>query len=226
MMVDRVLLIPARAGSKGVKNKNRRLVHGRPLIDYTVELAKNFSDTCSVILTTDDPEIIELYEHDPQIILHRRDTSLSLDNTPISDVVAAVISYYGLKNCEIILLQPTSPMRNIDDLNQCFMIMDGAWSKKSIISVVKIEDGHPARMYRHNGDHLISMSPNLASARRQDLPPRYLRNGCIYAFEVSDGNFKIISDEIVPLEMPLERSVNIDTEFDLKFLEFILNDMD
>lgn len=225
-MDKRILLIPARAGSKGVKNKNRRLINGRPLIDYTVEVAKEFLDTCSIIVTTDDLEIMKLYANDPQIILHRRHVSLASDNTPISEVVASIVTSFQLQNCEMVLLQPTSPLRNADDLNRCFSLMNEEQSGNSIISVVKVEDGHPARMYKRQGSRLISEHPELASMRRQDLPSRYLRNGCIYGFKITDGNFKIITNEIVPLEMPAERSVNIDTEMDLRILELMYRDLD
>ena len=90
-------------------------------------------------------------------------------------------------------------------------------------SVCAVGDAHPARMYRVEDGVLHSLMPELASTRRQDLPPLFHRNGAIYIIGPEQLRARqIICEPMVPFEMDSERSVNIDTELDIKLLEAVL----
>lgn len=223
-MRERVIIVPARAGSKGVKFKNKRFVSGRRLIEYTMDVALGVKNYSKIILSTDDTDILNLYKFDSRIITHDRPHSLAQDDTNISMVIANILQQFQIPHCDVALLQPTSPLRNCDDVNTCFDKLDNSDGTMSVVSVVGVEDTHPARMYSQVDDYLVSDMPRLANLRRQDLPKKYLRNGCVYCFRVENYKFKIITEKIIPYKMPSSRSVNIDTELDLKILEILLND--
>lgn len=225
MNIKNIVVIPARSGSKGVKNKNKRIIHGKPLVCYTIETALNVKGIDHIFLTTNDTDIAGLVYEDDRIELDLRPDNLSQDNTTIESVIEYLITKYSIYNCNIVLLQPTSPMRSAKDVENCLALLEED-SNCSVVSVVQVEDAHPARMYQECNNLLQPLIPSQASWRRQDLPARYLRNGSIYVFKVRSGKFNIISDMIIPYHMSDVESVNIDTELDLKLLEVVLNDLD
>jgi N-acylneuraminate cytidylyltransferase len=224
--MNRVLgIIPARGGSKGVPRKNIREVAGRPLIAYTIDAARTSELLTRCIVSTDDQETADICESLSCEVMKRL-PELAQDDTPTLDVVKHIFSIlesqgesfeYGL------VLQPTSPLRtglDIDSALQALFQSDA----DSVVSVYQVSDHHPARMYRMENGLLVSFDETFATARRQDLPPVYHRNGAIYAFRRSllDQNM-LIGKRILPYVMTEDRSLNIDTEYDLVFADYILS---
>lgn len=224
--MKRVLgIIPARGGSKGVPRKNIREVAGKPLIAYSIMAAQSSRLLTRCIVSTDDTETAEISAALGCEVMDRP-AELAQDDTPTVSVVKHIFERlesedelfdYGL------VLQPTSPLRtglDIDSALQALFQSDA----DSIVSVYQVSDHHPARMYKLNNGLLAPLDEKFASARRQELPPIYHRNGAIYAFRRSllDKN-TLLGDRILPYIMEEDRSLNIDTEYDLVLADFVLS---
>jgi CMP-N-acetylneuraminic acid synthetase len=123
----------------------------------------------------------------------------------------------------IVLLQPTAPMRQPHDIDEAVRLFF-SHDRVPVCSVVRCEDNHPARMYRLSPDGvLIPLFPELSQLRRQDLPPVFHRNGALYVFgqrELESG--EIVGQHMLAYEMPASRSLNVDTELDMKVLEAVM----
>lgn len=217
-MTDRVLaVVPARGGSKGVPQKNRREVAGLPLISYTLRAARAASALDRIVVTTDEEELAAI-ARDEGVEVVIRPADIAGDESPVIDAVRHALDTLaardGFRADVIALLQPTSPFRTATDIDAAVALFRR--HRSPVCSVYPCEDNHPARMYRIEDGRLAALFPDLASVRRQDLPPVYHRNGCLYVFgpgEVESG--RIIGEAMVPYVMPQASSVNIDTELDL-----------
>ncbi len=220
-MGERIAIIPARGGSKGVPGKNKRIVHGRPLIDYTFDAAKGARLLDRVILSTDDEDIAALGAA-AGVEVVRRPAAIAADDSPVIDAVRHALEQIGaVEPRALVLLQPTSPLRTAGDIDAALELFDRTGTP--VCSVCRVDDAHPARMYRLEGEILRPLMPELASARRQDLPPLFHRNGALYVVgptQIAAG--EIICDPMVAYEMAAWQSVNIDSEFDLLILEATL----
>ncbi len=220
-------IIPARAGSKGVVNKNKRLVGGQPLITYTIDAASKSKRITNILVSTDDIKIIEIASQ-AGIHVIKRPPELAGDHSPIVDTIKhALIEWTSNGNLypdAVVLLQPTSPLREPSDIDKAIDIYF-SHDCVPVCSVVRCEDAHPARMYilDENGK-LSSLMPLLSDSRRQDLPGVFLRNGAIYVFgRVEIDSNKIITSSMVPYVMDQTRSINVDTEFDLDLIEYMIS---
>lgn len=212
-------IIPARAGSKGVPGKNKRIVHGRPLISYSIEAAQAAKLLDGVIVSTDDPEIADICAAE-NVEIVMRPAAMAQDDSQVVDAVRHALGSRAFQ--AVVLLQPTSPLRTGADIDAAIRLFREN-GKIPICSVCRVEDAHPARMYRISRDRLESLMPELSHVRRQDLPPVYHRNGALYVFgEQEVINRTIITDYMLPYVMPTETSINIDSEMDLLLLETFL----
>lgn len=219
-MADRVAIIPARGGSKGVPGKNKRLVAGRPLITHTFAAAAAARSLDRILLTTDDPEIAALGRAEGIEVVDRP-AEIAGDDSPVIDAVIHALAVTQTEPEAVVLLQPTSPLRTGADIDASVALFERG--QIPVCSVVRVEDAHPARMYRIAGGRMIAEMPELASLRRQDLPALYLRNGAIYVVGPDQlARREIICDPMAPYVMPPDRSANIDTEIDLLVLEALL----
>lgn len=221
-MNKRVLgLIPARGGSKGVPGKNKRLVAGRPLIQFSIDVAQAARLMTDIAVTTDDPDIVAIARR-AGVMAIERPGNIALDNSPVIDAIRHALSELGQRFDAIVLLQPTTPLRTASDLDAAVQLYFER-NANPVCSVLRCEDSHPARMYTTEGGALRPLMPDWATTRRQDLPPVYHRNGALYVFghaEVDSGN--MITDRMTPYIMPEERSINIDTELDFLLLQAML----
>lgn len=217
-------IIPARGGSKGVKNKNIRSLAGKPLITYAIDAAKESKLLTNYLVATDSELIIEVSKKYTKNI-YKRSESSSKDSSPVELVVEEVLNMYKNQYDLVILLQPTAPIRtgiDIDNVITMFKVDD---KLDNVVSVVELEDIHPARMY--SLDSSLKMKPlgkNNETARRQDLSKVYLRNGCIYAVKTKAFNLtkKLMMDEKKAYVMPECLWANIDSERDLLVAEVLI----
>ena len=210
-----LILIPAKANSSRVPQKNfRPFYKDLSLVDISIDLVSDIDSTKFVsVLSTD----LTAYESKYDLLrLHHRLPSLSRVETPILDVMQQLVVDYNLfSDSKIILLQPTSPFRNKNHLNEFCSIALSMPLSHTAFSVYKVVDGHPARMYYSSSGNLVPYSSELSSLQSQDLPDCYHRNGCFYAFSVANiTQGKLFSDQILHYEMPYESSINIDTIVD------------
>lgn len=221
-------IIPARGGSKGLPGKNIKLLNGIPLIAYTIKEALNSKlDAC--IVSTDSEEIAQVARNYGGNVPFIRPAEFATDNASSVDVVIHAIDFmkthYNQEYDAIMLLQPTTPFRNSEDINQAIDILVSS-NADSVISVTDVGGTHPARMKFIVDGNLID--PPFVEAfegqNRQELKPMFIRNGGIYLTRIDvikGGSFKgTISKALV---MPQKRSVNIDDIDDFEFAEWLLN---
>jgi len=219
-------LIPARGGSKGVPRKNIREVGGRPLIAWTIEAAQRSAYIDRVVLSSEDPEIIETARRWGCEIPFARPAELAEDHTPGIDPVLHALSLlpgYDL----VVLLQPTSPMRTTEDIDRCIerCVEEG---KNACVSVTESAKS-PYWMYRmRTDDTLAPILEPTQGQRRQDLPVVYALNGAVYVARVPwlTENRTFVTPETVAYVMPPERSLDIDTPIDLTVLTVLMEEKD
>jgi CMP-N,N'-diacetyllegionaminic acid synthase len=218
-------IIPARGGSKGVPRKNIRDLCGKPLIAWTVEEAKKSKYIDRLILSSEDDEIIAAAKKWGCEVPFVRPQEFAQDDTPGIEPVIHAIDALSNKYDYIILLQVTSPLRQVEDIDGCieFCIQSNA---KSCVSMTEAEQS-PYWMYHINENNSISsvMLDDKVYKRRQDLPKVYVLNGAIYIAECKwlKGNRDFCSNQTIGYVMSEERSTDIDNEIDLEFTTFLLN---
>ena len=215
-------VVPARGGSKGIPRKNLVELAGRPLLDWTIDAARQ-SHLDRVIVSTDDDEIAAHAEHRGVEVPFRRPKEISDDNALTIDVVLHAVSALGEEFDAVMVLQPTSPLRMVSDINACLKMLSES-SADSVISVVNVGGHHPARMKFIESGFLIDppFAEEIENQPRQNLRSMYIRNGAIYLTRVSVLKSRSFQGKnCLAYEMPSERSVNIDTFMDLKIAEFL-----
>jgi CMP-N,N'-diacetyllegionaminic acid synthase len=223
-MNDKKILavIPARGGSKGIPNKNIVDVGGNPLIKYTIDAALGSEMLTHCVVSTDNDEISDIAKSCGALVPFKRPKHLSNDKALSLPVIQHAVEFMeaeqGYQYDLVIMLQPTTPLRQTEDIDNAInMLLDN--NADSVISVVEVEGHHPLRMKRIVDGRLINyIDQGHEDMRpRQDLPPVYIRNGAIYA---TIRNTLMIEDSFTGKDsrayiMPNERSVNIDTHQDL-----------
>ena len=222
-----VSIIPARGGSKGIPRKNIKNLNGKPLISYSIEASNSCNLINNTYVSTEDNEISEIsYEYGAEVI--NRPKELAEDNSSSIDVILHVLDY--LKCNEklpdlFILLQPTSPLRTSKDIeNSINLFLNNDCD--SLVSVCEL-DHQFLLNFSLKDNYLVQNNDNsFFNGRRQDLPTYYSLNGAIY---ITTPNFirknkSFYSNKTIPYVMPKEKSIDLDTPLDFKFIEFLLND--
>ncbi len=202
--------------------KNIRPVGGKPLIAWTIEAAKTSQLLDRVILSSDDPGIIEVAQAYGCEVPFVRESRLAQDQTPTIEVVLD-----ALDRCPgyewVVLLQPTSPLRSAQDIDRAIQHCVQA-NSPSCVSVCLAQES-PYWMFTQAPDaRLVPLLPHTAVVRRQDLPPVYSLNGAIYVAksEWLRREKKFLSNETVGYEMPADRSLDIDTVSDFLQVQKIM----
>lgn len=222
-------LIPARGGSKGIPRKNLVLLAGRPLIDHTIQAARQSSWIDDVWVSSDDEEILAVAQAAGAIPLRRPDR-LSGDEASAVGVVEHFIEQIPeaqrVRNPIVVYLQPTSPLRRAKHIDAAFLAMMNQQAT-TLLSVTECEKS-PFKTFRlDDAQRLISLfDEKLSNARRQDLPAAYQPNGAIYIFSIGDfqsrGGFP--SNGSVPFVMNAADSIDIDTPDDLAHVAHIIGE--
>lgn len=223
-------VIPARGGSKGIVRKNIRPIAGKPLIAYTIETALAARHLLHrAIVSTDDPEIAAVARDHGADVPFMRPAELAGDKVPTLPVLQHAVSFIeaqdGIKLDWVLLLQPTAPLRVLEDI-EASLTTTFQNNCDSVISVVQVFAEHPILMKRIEDNRLLPYCiEEKEGTRRQDFqPPAYMRNGAIYLTrrDVLMEKDSIWGQVICPYIMPPERSVSIDSELDLKLVELIM----
>jgi CMP-N,N'-diacetyllegionaminic acid synthase len=223
-------LIPARGGSKGVPAKNIRLLGGKPLIEHTIAAAAGARHLSDWFVTTDSEQIAEVARRAGASVPFLRPAELATDTAKVIDAVRHAVLAYEQTNARrvtaVVLLQPTCPMRNSADIDaaiECFRAAGPGVN--SLITLVRVQSGHPYYMYRRDGVRARPLFEGIASvANRQDFPEIYLREGSIYIAtrQQALSGERIFDERPAVYEMPPDRAVNIDTIEDFRYAEFIM----
>lgn len=221
----KLAIIPARSGSKGIKDKNIKILNGRPLMAYTIEAAVESKLFDEVMVSTDSSEYAEIAKQYGANIPFLRSLSNSNDRADSWDVVREVLAMYetqGLYFDVVALLQPTSPLRDCEDILSAFNIFMEK-SASAVISVCEAE--HPVSWYNvlppdGSLDGFISCENN---CQRQKLEKYYRPNGAIYFVKVNiiKEKLDIYQKGSYAYIMSREKSVDIDMELDFLYAELI-----
>ncbi|XQY91546.1 cytidylyltransferase domain-containing protein [Metabacillus sp. HB246100] len=221
-----VAIIPARGGSKGLPKKNIKILAGKPLIAHTIDVAIKCKYIDRVLVSTDDIEIANISKAYGAEVPFLRPENLATDEATTIDVLRHAIEFLEDNMTDIkhvVLLQPTSPLRSVEDLNHALE----KYTKKSdgvaLISVCEAQS-HPYLLKTIDCDMLIDfVDKQQTVTRRQDLPIVYEINGGIYVCP-KENILKgyIYTDPATPFIMNKENSVDIDDEVDFLLAEAIL----
>jgi CMP-N,N'-diacetyllegionaminic acid synthase len=214
-------IIPARGGSKGIHKKNIAHLSGKPLISYTIDAACNSKLLTKVIVSTDDLHIADIAKNLGCEVPFIRPDDLSGDSVLTFPVLTHAIKYLQKNNNEtydaILLLQPTSPFRASQDIDNSINLLDE--TVDCVISVSNVGGNHPLRMKKIVNGRLVNYNDSSFEDMRprQLLPEVFIRNGSIYLAKIDsfEKNKGFYSSKTVPYIMPYERSVNIDSHLDL-----------
>lgn len=223
-------IIPARAGSRRLKDKNMRLLDGVPLVEYSLRAALECSLINKVVLSTEDKNIASIgYQCGADVQV--RPDRLAQDNIGNSQVIAYVIEQLassGEQYDVLVLLQPTSPLRNAHDITGCLgQFLQHQDSYKSAMSVC-LADHHPAKMVSIKNNKLYPYIDIPAmEAQTQLLPKVYRQNGAIYITRTADfqQTHRLYQEPCLPFVMDAQRSIDIDTIIDLKLAELMLQEV-
>lgn len=221
-----IAIIPARGGSKGIKNKNIRKVNNKHLIGYTIEEAKKSNYIDEIIVSTDSKKIAEVSKMYGANVPFLRPKIYASDTSKTIDAIVFTLeelSKQGNRYDILVLLQPTQPLRTVIDIDKCleqFILYD----KKSTVSVSKVED-HPILYRTINNDKTLNKMLSISSTcRRQDMPDYYKVNGCIYINSVDEVNNNLsFNDNIMGYIMSEEHSLDIDEYKDLYLFKYFLS---
>lgn len=217
-------IIPARKGSKGLPGKNTKLLEGKPLIEYTINASLLANELSGLVISSDDESVLSMGTR-RKVRTIKRPSSLSGDSVPMIDVLLHSLSVINESYDAVMVLQPTSPMRTSNDIDSSINLFKNSGAS-SLVSVYKVDDHHPARMYKIVDKVLCPLDINLSTVNRQDLPDIYHRNGAIYisAIDSMIKSHSILCNHPTPYVMPLERSVNIDNYLDFRVAEIFIKD--
>jgi len=220
-------VIPARGGSKGIPRKNIREVGGKPLIAWTIEEAKKSQYLDRIILSSDNEEIIQVAKNYGCEVPFIRPSDLALDNTPGVAVLLHAIEMLPDYDYAV-LLQPTSPLRSVADIDGCITTCINNMLKSLV--TITIAEKSPYWMFTKDSRNLLhpilEHSPNTLITRRQDLPVYFTLNGAINICDCKwlKKNKKLLAETTYGYEIPKSRSIDIDTLFDLKICTLLLNE--
>lgn len=217
-------IIPARGGSKGIKNKNISTLGNKPLISYTIEAALTSHYIDEILVSTDSQEIAKVCEDYGDFIPFLRPAALAGDNSQIIDAVLytlAQLRQQGREYDALVLLQPTQPFRTGADIDAALEVY-AAQGQKSLASVCMMNES-PILMRRIVNGHLERLLPQASTVRRQDMPNYYKVNGCIYINNISELEENTsFNDNEIPFIMERAVSLDIDTAEDLNNAEKFL----
>ncbi len=225
-------LIPARGDSKGVPRKNIRQLAGKPLIAWTIEVALSCPGLNRVVVSTDDREIAEIARQYGAETPFMRPAKFAQDDTPDLPVYLHALSWLVEHEsyCPDIVawLRPTAPLRIAEDIMGAIHLLTEN-NANCVRSVCRAKH-HPYWMKRLDGNHLIPFIDGLDESkyyRRQLLPPTYFLNGAVDVFwnkTVIEKN-SLYSGNVHGHIMPVERSIDLDSEFDFAIAEALLQRM-
>ncbi|MDE7153095.1 MAG: acylneuraminate cytidylyltransferase family protein [Muribaculaceae bacterium] len=220
-------IIPARGGSKGIPGKNIKPLDGKPLICYSIDVARALAPDSHIILSTDDEKIADVARAYGLPVSYRRPAELATDTAGSREVILDAMDWadrHGIEYERVVLLQPTSPMRTVEDVAEC----ERCYSPEidMVVSVTPARcnpyyncfetDPHTGLLHISKGDGMLT--------RRQDAPQAWEYNGAVYVINPESlrkmpmGLFP----RRVPVVMPPERSLDLDTPVDWAVMEMMM----
>lgn len=222
-------IIPARSGSKGLKDKNIKLLNGKPLIAYTIEAAKKSGLFNEIFVSTDSEKYAKIAQVWGANVPFLRSDELSTDIASSWDVVREAINKYkenGKEFDTIALLQPTSPLRTADDIIAGYNKMKQKFAN-SIVSVCETDHSPLWSNTLPEDNSMVSfVKQDIIYSIRQDLPTYYQINGALYIVRTNYlmSNNNIYKDSSFATIMSRENSIDIDTRMDFIIADALMKD--
>lgn len=223
-----IAVIPARGGSKSIPGKNIRPLQGKPLLAWSIDVAKHVSEIDRIIVSTDDDEIASVgREYGAEV--YTRPAHLATDEALVIDALKDLLARLeseGEKAEWIILLEPTCPLRTADDVRACMKLLakDGYDS----VATFKEADLNPHRAWRiTDGLPEVFVDGAIPWLPRQKLPKAYQLNGAVYLFRASllEKEAKsLLVGKLGAVLMPRDRSQDIDDKVDFMIVEALLRE--
>jgi CMP-N,N'-diacetyllegionaminic acid synthase len=223
-----IAIIPARSGSKGLKDKNIKLLNGKPLIAYTIEAAIESNIFDEIYVSTDSEQYANIAKAYGASVPFLRSKTLSSDSASTWDAVREALFEFteiGKTFDTCALLQPTSPLRDKNDIINAFNLFI---EKKAITVVSVCEVNHPIQWcFPLDSDCLMSefAKSQYRNMRRQDIPIAYQENGAIYIVstaKIMNSVHDIYREKCYAYKMDKTKSIDIDEQLDFDIAEYII----
>lgn len=219
-------IVPARGGSKGIKDKNIKEIEGRPLIEYTIEAAKRCEYIDEIVVSTDSEKIAKAAKKAGAKVPFLRPDELASDTARTIDVVLFTIEQLKLIGQEydiVVLLQPTSPLRDEDDI--CGAIEKYvSCNMKSLVSVSEVSESPILMRQIVDETHMEKLLNINSTIRRQDMAKYYMVNGSIYINKIEELNSDTsLNDNVIPYVMDRSHAVDIDDYVDIEVMKYYVN---
>lgn len=220
-----LFVITARGGSKGLPGKNIKSLNGKPLICYSIDLARGFVQDDSICVSTDDKNIIRVVEEYGLSVPFTRPAELASDTATSEDVIKHAWNFYKEKNKNydcIVLLQPTSPFRKTADIKACLDLY-----KADLDMVVSVKESHAnpyINLFEESKSGFLVKSKDGNFTRRQDCPKAYMYNGSVYVINPISLLSKKMNEfrSVKKYVMDDNHSIDIDTQSDWDYAEYLL----
>lgn len=223
-------IVPARGGSKGLPGKNIRPLCGKPLIAWSIEagLASRYVD--EVMVTTDSEEIAIAARSCGAQVPFLRPAHLALDTSPSYQAIEHAILYYKTTLHRefgyLVLLEPTSPLRETSDIDEALSMLDRNPSADAIVGVCKAEGVHPAFMFNRQPSGMLAGYEHAdpGSTRRQDVSDLYFPEGTIYASRMGAylERKTFYHEKTMGYVVPKWKAPEVDDIYDLVMIEAIM----
>lgn len=221
-------IIPARGGSKGLPGKNIRPLLGKPLIAWSIEHAQKSELVDEIFISTDSQGIADVAETFGIKVPTLRPAELAVDTAPSSAFIEYTINKYKSEGKDFdyfILLEPTSPLREAEDVDKSIRQLIDNPEFDSIVGVCKAEDVHPAFMVKvgERGE-LKPYEAEMKALRRQELPDVFYFEGTVYVSKCSAFIEKkaFYHDSTLPYIVPKWKAPEVDDIVDFVTIEAIL----
>lgn len=220
-----ICTICARGGSVGVPRKNIRLLYGLPLIAHSIQQAQACKLIDAVYVSTDDDEIAEVARSYGAIVPYKRPAELATSaaaKLPVIEHLVKHLETQGSKISRIVDIDPTSPLRNISDIEAAVALLD---NQTDVVITAYPSDKNPYfNMIEAQPDGNIRLVKPLAEGvnSRQAAPKVYSMNASIYVWHRHSLMTGLWKGNTRLYEMPRERSIDIDSEIDFKLVEMLM----
>ena len=226
--MDLLILVPARGDSKGIPGKNIKLLAGKPLISYSIDVARKICADRDICISTDNDEIIDFVESTGLIVPFKRPAELATDRAGTYDVIVHALDYFekeGRKYDTVLLLQPTSPLRLPSHLHEAVKLY--TVNTDMVVSVMEAKSNPSINLLKEGPDGFLHRLSEKGITRRQDAPTLWQLNGSIYLINC-DTLRKYTSfwefPRITKYVMQEQYSVDIDTQFDFELAEWLISE--
>lgn len=222
-------IIPARGGSKGLPGKNIKELCGKPLIAWTIEQAKSCSDIDRIVVSTDSGKIANIAKESGANVPFLRPAELAVDDSPTADTILHVLEQLSLSGESydyVALLEPTSPLRKTNDIDNAINLITQNTEADCLVSVGEIHMEHPMIVKKIDAKGFVApYISNIAKIhQRQQADKAYFPYGVIYISKAPEFKKKqtFYTEKTVPYFIERWQNYEIDDELDFIIVEQVM----